>query len=95
MTAREVAAHIISEMEETSHNPTAARHYRRLAIIDYARAFKRSPFCTAEETRRAFQDAAFFVEKAIRVGANQESLEESLSLIAHHWTKVLNVHKGV
>ena len=90
MTAREVAASIIAEMESPSYNPSAARHYRRLAIIDYAQAFKRSPICSSEETCRAFQEAAFLVEKAIRMGADRESIEDALSCVAAYWAKKLN-----
>ena len=95
MTARELAANIIAELDHPQYNPDAAKHYRRLAIIDYAQAFKLAPRRTAAETCRAFEDAALLIEKAIRMGANRQSLEDTLSRIGAYWTEKLTKRSGI
>ncbi len=94
MTARELAASIIAELDHPQYNSDAAKHYRRLAIMDYAQAFKLAPSRTAAETCRAFEEAALLVEKAIGMGAGRQSLEETLSRIRAYWTeKLVNGHR--
>ena len=94
MTARELAASIIAELDHPQYNSDAAKHYRRLAIMDYAQAFKLAPKRTAAETCRAFEEAALLVEKAIRMGAHRQSLEETLSRIGAYWTEKLSTGHG-
>lgn len=89
MTARELAQAVIAELHAPQYNPSAAKHYRRLAIIDYAQACQRAPLSTPQQTLDAFAEAALCAETAVRMGADRESLEMVLAMVARHWTEKL------
>lgn len=89
---REIAKKIVAEMEHM--NPltisdddrmVAADTYRRLAIRDYAEAFKHANDRTYERNLRCIEQAYIYAEKAISLGASEQRLEVVFAGLRHYW----------
>jgi hypothetical protein len=84
---RETAKAIVAEMEGTGQecNLSAGKYFKRLAILDYAEALKRSPECTPETTAAAIERAYTFAERAIQCGVPEEQIDEAFSRLRAYW----------
>jgi len=88
---REIARSIIAEMEgnDIPCDISSAEQYRKLAIIDYSKAIKESPFRSPEINERAFEEAYLLAEKAISLGLYPERMDKSLYHLRQYWVKRL------
>jgi hypothetical protein len=85
---REIAEKLVREMGltiDTPDDPAAARHYRRLAVLDYAAYLKNSPGRSLEANEMALQNVYIFAEKAISLGVSREAMDESFARLRNYW----------
>jgi hypothetical protein len=93
---REIAKKIVAEMEHM--NPLtipaddrviAADTYRRIAIRDYAEAFKHANDRMYEHNLRCIEQAYIYAEKAISLGASEQRLDVVFAGLRSYWSKKL------
>ena len=86
-TTREIVRSIIAEMEGIvkEFNPSAADHYRRLSIMDYADYLKSSPERSPELNKIVFENVITLEEKAISLGSSRARIEETFASLRGYW----------
>jgi hypothetical protein len=67
------------------YNPTAADHYRRLSIMDYAEYLKRSPESSSDMNSIVFENVVTLAEKAISLGASRERINGAFAGLRDYW----------
>ena len=83
---QEVAKSLIAEMQGTREfDPSASKHFARIALIDYANALRRSPERSPEENQRWLVGAYEYHARAVACGANEDELDESFARIRAYW----------
>ena len=93
---QELAKKIVDAMENPlpegipdSDRGQAGRHYKRLAIMDYANALRYSGERTEEHNERCISEAYVFYYRAIELGIPEERLEDTFAGLRSYWAKKL------
>lgn len=87
-THAELAQALCNEFADTGRkrlDPDAAKHYQRVAVIDYATFLKESPFRSPEINERALERAMLYRAAALRAGANEEAIEKTFRQLRQYW----------
>lgn len=90
MNAKE-AAHILARAIPPVEDATpaakliAGEFYRKASIRDYAMALKNSTHCSSERTNRAFEQAYFYVERAVQMGISEEKINLIFAGLRRYW----------